>query len=160
MRGWIVDDDPIFQLTAEQVFRQVSGWDNVETFLRAREALQVLQHRQRFEPYALPDAILLDLNMPVVDGWDFIDEWERESVMCNKKIRIIIVSASLGFSERNQIKEKHTVLAALDKPINAKELRNLLSFGIHSGDINEGYSPDYWASGANHGMRDNLHDNN
>ena len=100
MRGWIVDDDPIFQLAAEQVFRQVAGWDHVETFLRAREALETLQVRQRMDANALPDAILLDLNMPVVSGWEFIDEWERESVMCSKDIKIIIVSSHLEMAFR------------------------------------------------------------
>lgn len=130
MRGWIVDDDPIFQMAAEQAFRQVSGWDRVETFLRARNALDDLQYRQRTEAFALPDAILLDLNMPVMDGWAFIEEWERESHMCPKDIRIIIVSANLNSNDRERIKGKRSVLAALDKPIRPSELRDLLDTGF------------------------------
>ena len=157
MRGWIVDDDPIFQLTAEQVFRQVSGWDKVESFLRAREALDELQYRHRSEPCTLPDAILLDLNMPVVNGWQFIEEWERESAMSQKDIRIIVVSASLGFSERDRIKGKRSVLSALDKPIQAQELRDLLSFAIHPAQYSGHGAPHIWHSGNRNDFRDGYY---
>ncbi|WP_343487794.1 response regulator [Allomuricauda sp. d1] len=89
---YIVDDDPITVFGIKKVLYDVVECDNVASFENGKEALDalLLQLEQGKE---IPDIIFLDINMPVMDGWTFMEEFHKLEI--NKPIRINIVTSSI-----------------------------------------------------------------
>ncbi|WP_460924608.1 response regulator [Pontibacter brevis] len=91
MHTFIVDDDHVSIFLTEQALRK-AGVPKISTFLSAEQALV---HLMKSPTDSLPDFILLDLNMPYMSGWDFLDalepfEWKRW-----EKTKIYILTSSL-----------------------------------------------------------------
>ena len=69
---FIIDDDPIHQRIAQIMIDKHQIYEEYKSYTEAGKALEFLQENSSVAEN-LPDVILLDLNMPVVDGWDFLD---------------------------------------------------------------------------------------
>jgi response regulator RpfG family c-di-GMP phosphodiesterase len=74
-RVFIIDDDPIHQRIAQIMISKHNLFDEYFSYTEAQKALDFLQENKKNEE-TLPDVILLDLNMPVIDGWDFLETFE------------------------------------------------------------------------------------
>ncbi len=72
----------------------------------------------------VPDVILLDLNMPIMDGWQFLDEFIK--IKTNKKILIYIVSSSIDPADTEKAKKYESVSNFIVKPITVDNLKNIL----------------------------------
>ena len=83
----IIDDDPIFVFGIKKVMELINFSDSIMVFKNGQEALDNLRPIILAKEN-LPDIILLDLNMPVLDGWQFLDEFIK--IPCSKKIIIYI----------------------------------------------------------------------
>jgi len=91
----------------------------VVTFSNGSEAISHLKKVLK-ENLRLPDIILLDLNMPVMDGWQFLDEFKN--INFGKKITVYIVSSSIDPHDHVRAKEYTSVSSFLVKPITRVEL--------------------------------------
>jgi CheY-like chemotaxis protein len=118
----LVDDDPINNfLTYETIIR--SGLcDNIHIAANGLAALNLLQ--ENFFKDSLPDLILLDINMPVMDGYEFLQEYENTAFF-KTDIKIILLStvfraAELEILNRNGYKDY------LSKPLCPVRLKSLL----------------------------------
>ncbi|MBI2419991.1 MAG: response regulator [Ignavibacteriales bacterium] len=74
----------------------------------------------------LPDLIFLDLNMPVMDGWQFLDEFTALSDLFAKKIPIYIVSSSIAAEDILRAKSYEVVNEYIVKPVTKEMLINIL----------------------------------
>jgi CheY-like chemotaxis protein len=72
------------------------------------------------KPSSLPDVILLDLNMPILDGWQFLDEFVKLPI--KKEIAIFIVTSSIDPSDIEMVKKYDIVKSYIMKPITAQKL--------------------------------------
>src|SRR5687768_5655814 len=72
----LVDDDKIFQFTAYKILQSTAITDNILQFENAVEALRFLRENST-NKQALPDYIFLDINMPQIDGWMFLEDFEK-----------------------------------------------------------------------------------
>lgn len=68
---YIVDDDDVYQFIAKKTIEQTGLVELIKTFSNGREAIQFLESFID-SPEFLPEIILLDLTMPVMDGWEFL----------------------------------------------------------------------------------------
>ncbi|MGB0929954.1 MAG: response regulator, partial [Chitinophagales bacterium] len=68
----LVDDDKLATMIAEKMFERVTGKFEISAYLNSIDALDALKSKQN-----LPDAILLDINMPQVDGWSFLEQLNK-----------------------------------------------------------------------------------
>jgi CheY-like chemotaxis protein len=93
-------------------------------FNNGRDALDNLKAIIRANK-KLPDVILLDLNMPVMDGWQFLDEFLREPTP--KPILIYIVTSSIDPDDVNRAKIYDAVTNYIVKPITLETLKNILN---------------------------------
>ncbi|WP_337041122.1 response regulator [Emticicia sp. 17c] len=121
--AWIIDDDKILSYVLQRMMGSVDFCDNVEIFQNGKEAINHLSAIQQ-NPESLPDVILLDLNMPIMDGWQFLDEFEK--IKLDKKVTLYIVSSSIDIQDHNKAKDYKTVSDFLIKPIGKKQIEQMI----------------------------------
>lgn len=123
-RVFIIDDDPIHQRIAQIMISKHNLFDEYFSYTEAQLALDFLQQNIDNEE-ELPDVILLDLNMPVVDGWDFLDAFEILIKNLNKSIRVFIVSSSVDEKDLLRSKLYAVVHGFISKPLSPEIIKSL-----------------------------------
>ena len=97
----VVDDDDAFHFITSRVIKSLSGSHSVLQFFSGVDAIKYLSdHAQDAE--ALPDVLLLDLNMPILDGWMFMEEFSKIKGSIVKEVSIFIVSSSIDANDINR----------------------------------------------------------
>ena len=121
----VIDDDSAYQFIASKTLKATKLVDQIIPFLNGREALNFLAHHYQ-NPEKLPDIIFLDINMPVTDGWMFLDEFCKVKGGLVKKIRIYMVSSSIDQRDINRARNNPEVSAYVEKPISVVQYAALL----------------------------------
>ena len=112
---WIVDDDPIVLFGTKRLLEMHSGFRSVINFYSAIEAINTLIEREKTSK-SLPDIILLDINMPDINGWDFLDLLEGK-IIEEKLPNIYIHSSSNNNDDLSRSKRYKEVIGYILKPI-------------------------------------------
>jgi two-component system, chemotaxis family, chemotaxis protein CheY len=121
----LVDDDKIFQLTAFKTIKSTEITDNILQFLNGEEALQFLR-KNLSDPATLPDYIFLDINMPYIDGWMFLDDYQDLKSRITKPISIYMVSSSIDPRDIQRAKTNQNVKDYVIKPVTREKFLELL----------------------------------
>jgi len=116
---YIIDDDKLSTKLMSMLISKNNFCDEIISFHNSQEALNEL-HKNCDDSANLPDVILLDLNMPVLDGWQFLDEFVQLSI--KKDIAIFIVTSSIDPSDIEMVKKYNIVKNYIMKPITAQKL--------------------------------------
>lgn len=85
---WIVDDDPIYQIIANKIVQRSAMFSEVTTFKNGKEAIDTV-HLALESKNTIPDIILLDINMPVMDGWEFMEELSAVKPKIEKEFSVL-----------------------------------------------------------------------
>jgi two-component system chemotaxis response regulator CheY len=121
----IVDDDKIFQLTASKNIKSISVTDKVLQFENGEDALQFINSNLS-NPTLLPDYIFLDINMPFIDGWMFLEDYEKIKSKLGKPMKIYMVSSSIDPRDIARAKNNHNVSDYVVKPVSREKFAELL----------------------------------
>lgn len=123
---WIIDDDPIYQIIMKKVINRSGLFSSVCTFPNGKEAIkslkEIIQNDEIF-----PDIILLDIEMPVLDGWGFMDEMAILKSQINIEMQIYISSSSIAIEDMERAKNNSDILGYLSKPVNLEDLINIIT---------------------------------
>lgn len=114
----LIDDNPTDLFVHERFLVHKKIAHTIQKFISAEEALFYLEENPEIE--AWPDLILLDIQMPMMNGFDFLMHCEQYQQM--KKSSIIMLSSSLDFGDINRVKANPHVLALMEKPFDVDEL--------------------------------------
>mgnify|MGYP002784718867 FL=1 len=99
-------------------------------FSNGEEALRyLLEHAAEEEK--LPDILLLDINMPHVDGWMFLNDYATFKNSLHKDIQIYMVSSSIDPSDINRAKSNQSVKDYIIKPISREGFRQIISSSLN-----------------------------
>jgi two-component system chemotaxis response regulator CheY len=123
-RVFIIDDDPIHQRIAQIMISKHNLFDEYFSYTEAQKALDFLEENKKNEE-SLPDVILLDLNMPVIDGWDFLETFETLVKEFKKGIRVFIVSSSVDEKDVLRSKTYVAVKGFISKPLSPDIIRSI-----------------------------------
>ena len=123
---FLIDDDPIFVFLAEKMITTVNSSVNIEIFSDGEAAMIHLEANKNLVQ-TLPDIIFLDLNMPVMDGWQFLTYYSSIYPTIGKKIDVYIVSSTITPAEIERSGRYPFVLDLLIKPIDMVQLAKILS---------------------------------
>src|SRR5258705_7999051 len=91
-RVYLIDDDPTFNFITKLMLKKISFADEIIDYVDANEALTRLQHETADANDPFPDLIFLDLNMPGMDGWDFLDAYQTLPNQFIQKCKLYILS--------------------------------------------------------------------
>jgi response regulator of citrate/malate metabolism len=122
---WIIDDDPMASFYIKRLAELGELANIITIYDKASGAMDYLVHH-RNSPEHLPDLILLDIYMPVMDGWAFLDHFSVLRDKFVKPIDIIIISSSDHLKDINRARSLSEVKAFLRKPITLEVLKNLV----------------------------------
>lgn len=115
----IVDDDRICNFLTVNALKKVGINLNIDVALNGLEALKKLN-----ESCSLPDLILLDINMPIMDGIDFLKHYKSNGF--EGKAKIVIYTSSVREIDKDKTLKYNDVFDFINKPISPEKLRNLI----------------------------------
>ncbi|MCA6378837.1 MAG: response regulator [Cytophagales bacterium] len=121
----LVDDDSIFQFTATRLLESSKLAQNILHFENGAEALTFLREKA-LQKELLPDYLFLDINMPFVDGWMFLEDFTTLKSSLAKDISIFMVSSSIDPRDLNRAKSFSEVTDFIIKPISLERFQELL----------------------------------
>lgn len=122
----IVDDDDIYKYALTKSVATLLEGNQVSLFANGEDTLDhILTHQNDID--ALPDIILLDIDMPVMDGFQFLEEYEKIAHSLAKKITIYMVSSSVDPEDVIRAKSFETVTDYISKPLNENRFESILS---------------------------------
>jgi CheY-like chemotaxis protein len=120
----LIDDDPITNMINTKIITKSFNF-HVSAFTSAREALDLIQMSINSFPDQLPGLIFLDINMPQMDGWEFLEEFQKLPEDFLKKCDVIMLSSSLDREDIQRSTTYSTVREFISKPLTADKVRNL-----------------------------------
>jgi CheY-like chemotaxis protein len=112
----VIDDDKINNLVCESVIKKVHEENKVLSFLRAEDALEYIFSSKNTNPV---DIILLDINMPEMNGWEFLDRYLAQTP---KPAHIFILSSSINTADFEKAKLYTGVVDYIVKPFSKEKL--------------------------------------
>lgn len=117
---YIIDDDKLSIKLMSMLISKNNFCQEIVSFHNPQTALDELKSNAT-NPSKLPNVILLDLNMPVLDGWQFLDEFAMISFA--KKIVVFIVSSSIDPCDLEMAKNYPIVKDYIIKPLSSEKLK-------------------------------------
>lgn len=121
----LVDDDKIFQYTAFKILQSTAITNNILQFENAVAALRFLSDNAT-NNQALPDYIFLDINMPQIDGWMFLEDFEKIKGGLAKTITIYMVSSSIDPNDIKRAKANGNIKDYVTKPLTQEKFIKLI----------------------------------
>ena len=122
----IVDDDDVYQFTVKYEIERTDLVGEIKSFSDGEQAIHFLKQAAH-SPALLPDILFLDINMPIMDGWDFLEEFAQLNPSLDKKVIIYMVSSSINQKDVDRAKKINEVTDYIIKPINREKLTSLFN---------------------------------
>ena len=123
----IIDDDPISVLVCETIMRKQGFAKEVKKFPEAHSALDFFK-KHVADGLPLPDFIFLDIQMPMIDGWDFLDMYAALLPESQQIPHVVMLSATFDPEDERKSEAHHLVKHFLSKPISVAALDLLTNF--------------------------------
>lgn len=122
----LIDDDPAFVFITEKIIEKTNHFKEVKVFDNGLNALNYLKENLNNDIH-LPNIIFLDLSMPVMDGWQFLDEYALLEIKNKSKITVYICSSSISPYDITRAKSINEVTDFIIKPITKEKLTEIVS---------------------------------
>lgn len=132
---YVIDDDKIYHFLLKNLFKQNNVEADPQFYGNGLDAIESLKKIPVTDPF--PELILLDVNMPIMDGWQFLEEYVRLSRDMGKTSTIFMISSSNDEHDLSKARQYSNVVKDyLLKPICKEDLEKIfLSVGIGEGMI-------------------------
>ena len=120
----LVEDDPITILVCDRIIKMTSFAERVTTCENGKIAIDFLASLEAEQK--LPPVIFLDINMPVMNGWDFLEEFESLKLKFKQLPRIYLLSSTVDPEDYQKAKKFSQVEDFISKPL-SKEALNAIN---------------------------------
>jgi len=112
----LIEDDETTNFISKMVLKGI-GLEDVDEVLNGKDACKYLEKD-------CPDFVFLDIKMPVMDGWEFLDE-KKERGYC-KDIRIAMLTSSVHPADKKKAENYDCVIAYLEKPLTKDKVERII----------------------------------
>lgn len=123
----IIDDNQIDIMINNRVVKNVLPEAHVRSCISAVEAIQYLDELSKNQRITdLPDLILLDIRMPMMDGFEFLEKLEEMPILTHKVPNIIMVTSSIDPVDLNKSNQHKLVKGFIGKPLKLNSFKEIL----------------------------------
>ena len=125
-----VDDDAIVRLVGSKILKSIDFEKKISHFENGKEAIDHIQeriHSGKLDELESPIMILLDINMPTMDAWGFLDAFQDFDYEFKKHFLISIITSSIDSSDKTRAFLYPDVLDYIQKPLSGKHVIDFLS---------------------------------
>ncbi len=121
--AYIIDDDEITIYLADNIMKKVNFCEKVEKFTDGMDAINRLKFALEVNEN-VPDVVLFDLDMPHIDGWEFIEEFSK--LPFRKEIPAFIFTSSMDNEDIEKSKHYDAIKGYIIKPLNVQKINKIL----------------------------------
>jgi CheY-like chemotaxis protein len=121
----LVDDDEINNFISIKLIKKALLSTEIVACLNGKFAIEQLLEMQKKGADKLPDYILLDINMPIMNGWEFLDEYIRLNIDPVGKTKIFIISSSVFSNDINKARSYPLVKSFISKPLSVDKIKEM-----------------------------------
>jgi len=124
----LIDDNEIDNLINQKMIEAANITEHIFTHTGAKSAIEFLKNLEKIEGPAvnvLPDIIFLDIDMSLMDGFQFLDEFEKLNDTTKEKCNIVMLTSSINPQDVNKSKKYSYVKKYINKPLTQENLEKL-----------------------------------
>jgi CheY-like chemotaxis protein len=122
----LVDDDPTTNYLNRKLLERLAVTDTIEVAQDGQQALNLLLERcQHAAPMTSPALLLLDVKMPVMDGFEFLAAYEQLPPDCQRRVVIVVLTTSLHPQDVQRM-EQLPIAGFLSKPLTQEKISQVL----------------------------------
>jgi CheY-like chemotaxis protein len=125
-RAFIIDDDEVYIYAIKRLIKIQNLCDEVLVFTDGKQAVDYLEEHQN-DGTPMPEVIMIDVNMPVLDGWGFIEAFQKMDLESTKNTKLFMISSSIDPRDVKKAKEIPLIIKYIFKPITFDELKEVFS---------------------------------
>ena len=122
---FIIDDDYISKFVNKKLIEKSGLFNEIAEYDSGRSALQLLQNPE-LNHETIPDLIFLDIQMPDMNGFEFLNEFEKLPNYITNKTKIVMLSSSLDDRDRDVSLKNNFVIDFISKPLDNEKLTNIV----------------------------------
>jgi len=124
-RVLLIDDDYITNVLHKIILQDADVAQQIDTVESVQEALTLLDATQ-VTPSATPELIFLDLNMPGLDGWDFMKEYQKRNERSPSSSVIVILTTSANPDDNRRANQNQAVAEFRNKPLTNEMIEEIV----------------------------------
>tara|TARA_R110002051_G_scaffold77045_1_gene140543 strand:+ start:638 stop:1039 length:402 start_codon:yes stop_codon:yes gene_type:complete len=121
----IIDDDAIFIYGTKKIMKKINFCDEILVFNNGKDAMDGLELLAE-QNKKLPNVIFLDINMPIMDGWEFLEDFVKIPNNNRDNVTIYIISSSIDPIDIQKVQLYGLVNNYILKPIRIVDLEKVL----------------------------------
>ncbi|MBX9853506.1 MAG: response regulator [Cytophagaceae bacterium] len=122
----LVDDDGVTNFINHRLIKKLNLTDCIQSAINGNEALRYIKDFISKNDQNCPELILLDINMPVLDGFEFLDEFQKLNINNRDRVKIIMLTTSTHQKDVLKI-AKDTKIGYINKPLTEEKLKECLN---------------------------------
>jgi CheY-like chemotaxis protein len=127
----VIDDSKLNCFIAEKLIRNNESAASVGVFMEATEALKYIKNRTDIESPSRT-VIIADIQMPVMNGFEFVESFEKLPETIKLQYEIFMISSSINENDHNRISNYPSVRKLLQKPLTKEMLSYIIDFKSNS----------------------------
>jgi CheY-like chemotaxis protein len=125
----IIDNDPFYQLVTKKLLSKSDLPFTTSAYVNGKEALDSLIEKNNS---TIKKMFLLDLDMPIMDGWEFLEAYYNQGLDRNNDFCIYIVTSSIAQEDKNKAKSYPAVHGYLEKPLSFETINKVIDCCLKS----------------------------
>lgn len=129
----LIDDDPMNNLICKLTIEMTLGQTDVKAFVNPESGLEYIQSYFSDTNNDTSALVLLDINMPIMSGWEFLEMFDNLSFEVKDRVKICILSSSIDERDKERSYANKNVLDFLVKPLTDKDIQRITTMELKKG---------------------------
>ena len=122
----LIDDDPIINLIHTKIITKGTDFQ-VMVYTNAQKAVEQFSSWLESQPDQLPDVIFLDINMPIMDGWEFLDAFQKMPAVILERCKVFMLTSSINSEDIEKSRHYKSVYDFISKPLTPEKLSTMIN---------------------------------